>query len=260
VCEHRLIPPRHLTVANGRRKWAALKRILVTICILSVLLGAGNAFAAPFYTDTSKQAVFISPLEGWTPTWNIAAYVSPLERAGYHVDILLDGNVTVSFLETELAKYDVIVLRADSFEYEGQSYYCTGEPVNFKTRATFTSETSSGELRMEACLGFSVQFIQNHYPRGSLRHGLVLAVGSTTAELSYAFLNAGAAAFIGYYEEYSLQWGRLDSFSQKFLNYLSLGYTTKEASMQLQLYVYHGHGQSADWPDLYLSGDANCKI
>jgi len=233
--------------------------LLITLCVLAVAAGVGESHAVPFFSDSPKRAVFLSPLEEWMPTWNLDAYVQPLQRAGYQVDVLFNENVSIAFLGTELAKYDVIILRTDSFGYEGFDFYCSGEPVaNARTR--FAGEISSRELHVGACVGFSVLFLSHSYPTGSLRPGFVYAIGSTTAALSSTFLKAGAVAFIGYYEDKSLQWGRVDALSQKLLSYLSQGYSINDSIIRLTRYLNTGHGSTATWPMLYLSGDGTYKL
>jgi len=224
------------------------------------VLGSMNgAFAVPLPSGTSKQAVFLSPLEGWMPTWNLDAYISPLERAGYHVDVLLNENVSITFLRTGLAEYDVIILRTDSFAYEGFDFYCSGEPVA-KARTKFAAEITARELQVGACVGFSTLFLKQNYPGKSLRPGFVYAVGSTTAALSSTFLAAGATMFIGYYDARSLQWGRVDALSEKLFDYLSQGYSVNDAIIRLTRYLNTGHGSTATWPMLYCSGDGKFKI
>jgi len=238
----------------------ALKRILlITLCVLTVAAGVGQSHAAPFFSGTSKQAVFLSPLERWMPTWNLDAYVLPLQHAGYKVDIMLNENVSIAFLRTELAKYDVIILRTDSFGYEGFDFYCSGEPVA-KARTKFAAEISSRELQVGVCVGFSTLFLKNNYPPNSLPHSFVYAVGSTTAALSSTFLAAGATMFIGYYDDRSLQWGRIDALSERLFDYLSQGYSVNDAIIRLTRYLNTGHGSTATWPMLYCSGDGTFKI
>jgi len=240
---------------------SALKRmILVTLCVISALAGMNNSFAAPFFSEAGKQAVILSPLENWMPTWNRDAYVSPLERAGYQVDVLLNGNVSISFLKTGLAKYDVIILRTDSFQGEGPEFYCAGDPVTSRTRAAFSKEIAAQEVEVGICVGFSILFLQHNYPVGSLRRGLVVVVGSPAGGLSSAFTRAGSAAFVGYYDVLNLNWGRIDCLTQKLLAYLSEGSTVRDSVIQLNNYIYRGHGATANWPSIFWYGEATFKI
>jgi len=239
--------------------------LLIALCVLPLVTGISNGFAAPSFVEppsfagTTKRAVFLSPLEKIEPTWGFEAYKSLLERAGYQVDILLDGDASISFFETGLAKYDLIVLRTDSMVSEGLTYYCAGDKADASARGTFAGETALKEVKVSECVGFSTLFLQNHYPAGSLR-GLVIAVGSNTAQLSTVFLKAGATALIGFYDEHCTQWGNLDSYSLKLLYYLSQGYSVKSANIQLYNYLYTGHGKTADWILPYWAGDGSYKI
>ena len=239
----------------------ALKRfLLATLFILCVVSGIGQAVAVPSSGETSKQAVFLSPLERWMPTWNLDSYVSLLERAGYHVDVLLDESVSISFLRVGLAKYDLIILRTDSFNQESMNYYCSGEQITRQTSTNFANEISSKELQVGVCVGFSLVFLKNSYPQNSLRHGLVYVLAGGAAELSSAFLDAGASVFISYNEFFTLRFGRMDAFSQAFFKYLSRGNTVKDAWQELNIYLKIGHGNEASWPQLHWSGDGNYKI
>jgi hypothetical protein len=199
-------------------------------------------------------------MERWMPTWDLEGYVFHLERAGYHVDVLLEENVSISFLKTGLANYDIIILRTDSFDDEGVSYYCSGEPDTIKTRSAFAAEISLGELQVGECVGFSEAFLKHNYPASRLRPGLVFAIGGLTADLSSLFLEGGSSAFVGYNDLVGLQWGRLDALSITVLRYLSEGYTLKDALKQLDSYIHLGHGKTATWPSLNWSGNGDFKI
>ena len=239
----------------------ALKRILlIVLCVLTVAAGAGKGFAAPSFAATSKQAVFLSPFEKWTPTWRLEAYVSPLERAGYKVDVLFNEEVSISFLETGLAKYDLIILRTDSFSLEGFTYYCAGDPVDSHSRSTFSAEISLKEVGIGECVGFSILFLKHYYHAGTLRPGLVFVVGGPSAEFSSTLLSAGASVFIGFYEAYTMGWGCMDAYSERLFLYLSQGYSVSDAAMRLLAYLKTGHGGTADWPDMYWTGDGSFKI
>jgi hypothetical protein len=239
----------------------ALKEVLlIALFFLSAVAGTNHVAALPLFSETGKQAVFLSPMERWMPTWDLEGYVFYLERAGYDVDVLLNENVSISFLKTGLANYDIIILRTDSFDDEGASYYCSGEPVTAKTRATFAAEILSGEIQVGVCVGFTAAFLKHNYPANSLRPGLAFAIGSLTADFSSLFLEGGCSAFVGYNDLLSLQWGRLDALSIGLLRYLSQGYTVGDALKKLDSYIHWGHGNSATWPSLYLSGDGDFKI
>ena len=113
-----------------------LKKILIaTLFVLSVVVNAGNGLAMPMFSDfadSSKQAVILSPLENWMPTWGLESHISLLQHAGYQVDVLLNENASISFFKTDLAKYDLIVLRTDAFMREGLTFYCAGDPGGFR--------------------------------------------------------------------------------------------------------------------------------
>jgi hypothetical protein len=233
--------------------------LLITLCVLPLVTGISNGFAAPSFADATRRAVFLSPVEKTMPTWGFESYKSLLERAGYQVDVLLNENASISFFETGLAKYDLIILRTDSFTSEALRYYCAGDKADASARGTFAGEIALKEVMVSECVGFSILFLRNHYPASSLR-GLVIAIGSNTAELSTVFLKAGAAALIGYYDEHCMQWGTLDSYSLKLLYYLSKGYSVEGATIQLYIYLYTGHGKTADWILPYWAGNGSYKI
>lgn len=195
------------------------------------------------------------------PTWNLNGYVSQLERAGYQVETLFDGNVSIAFLRTKLAGYDLIILRTDTFVEEtfGQ-FYCSGETINATTAKTFADEISSREIKIGACLGFSAAFLQHSYPMNSLRDSLVYVIASNSNLLSSVFLTAGASAFIGYDQDFTLSWGRIDALSTKLLRYLAEGFSVKNAIIQLFIYLHTGHGRTADWLTPTWSGDGDYTI
>jgi hypothetical protein len=233
--------------------------LFAALSVLFLLSAASPAVAGLSATATSKQAVILSPLESWMQTWNMATYVSLLEHAGYKVDVLQNEQVSISFLKTGLSKYDLIILRTDFYNDESLTYFCSGEPVTRDTAGTFASEIAAKELRVGVCLGFSILFLRDYYQSGSLR-GLVYALGGGTAELSGEFLRAGSSVFIGYDQAFSLQWGRMDAYSQQYFKYLVRGYSVKDAQVELRSYLITGHGVTADWPQFRWIGDGDYKI
>ena len=233
---------------------------IIALCGLAFAAGTSNGFAAPSFAGTTKQAIFISPLETSMSTWAIESQILQLERAGYHVDVVLDGNATISFFETGLSNYDLIVLRTDAFTWEGLRYYCAGDHPDNKARAALSGMIALKEVQVAACVGFNMLFLRHYYPAGSLRSGLVIMPSSFSAEIASVFLQAGAAAFIGYNEGHCMQWGYLDSFSLKILYYLSKGYSVADTMIQLYIYLHTGHGKSADWMMPESFGDGTYKI
>jgi hypothetical protein len=239
----------------------ARKRILlIALCVFVVAASAGHSHAAPFFSGTSRQAVFLSPLERWMPTWRLESYKSLLEGAGYHVDVLLNGDVSISFLKSGLAKYDLIILRTDSMYREGLNYFCSGDEPNRATRVALAGEISLREVYVGVCVGFNMLFMRHYYPASSLQGGFVYVLASNSAELSSVFLKAGAASFVGYNEGQSIQWGQMDAYSLKLIYYLSRGYTVRDAVLQLYTYLHVGHGGTADWTMVYWAGDGAYQI
>jgi hypothetical protein len=230
------------------------------LCILTVTAGITNVAATSLFSGTSRLAAFMSPLEATMPTWHMERYVSMLENAGYKVDVLLNGNVSLAFLETGLAKYDVIILRTDYFTGEGFNYFCAGDPATRQTRSTYAGEIAKQEAAVEECTGFSMLFIMNHYPAGSL-HGFFYVISGASAELASVLLKAGADAFIGYYEDiYGLAWGRMDALAIQVLKYMSAGASIRDAFIQLYRYLMTGHGVTATLPPIYWYGDGDYKL
>ena len=132
--------------------------------------------------------------------------------------------------------------------------------MDFETRDKFGGEISSNEVEVGACVGFSILFMMHYYPSGTLKHGLVYMLASESAELATSFTSAGAAAFIGYYDAHSIQWGRMDAYSIQLLTYLSQGYTVADSVLELYIYLHTGHGKTADWVTPYWAGDGTYKI
>jgi len=234
--------------------------LLAAVCLFTICASIAGASASPLFTGSEKRAAFLSPMEGWRSTWQLEDYVSLLEGAGYVVDVIFDDNVSITFLMSQLGNYDLIILRTDSFAHEGFSYYCSGEPVTYQARKTYAQEISDREIEVGACLGFSSKFIQHNYPAGTIRNGMIFVIDGYSVDLSQAFLTAGAAVYVGYYDAYPLGWGRIDALSIKWLSYLAQGYSVKEANPLLYTYLYRSHGSTATWPSIFYYGNGSFKI
>ena len=233
---------------------------LVTLCILASVAGINGALGAPLLSDPAKKVLFLSPWERWVPTWNLKDYVSTFELAGHSVDMVSNENASISFLMTQLGTYDIIIIRTESFYIEGLNYYCSGEPVTVKSRTTFASLISEKEIAVSQCIGFSLKFLQQYYPPGTLKHGLVYVVGGPAGDLSQAFLVGGAAVFVGYDDPYSLEWGRMDALSQALFRNLLQGSSVRDGISDLYVYLCRAHGEAGNWPMLTWQGDGDFKI
>jgi len=246
--------------------------VIVALCIPGLSGSAGHVFAQPLKFDGqggNGTAAFISPLERWEPTPNFDQYEATLKHAGYTVQMMSNGVASLSFLKTELTNYDLIIIRLDSFYYEGLSYFCSGEnfdPFNPQSRADYATqyapEINAHEISIAGpCVGLSMLYVLHNYHKSRVR-GLVLAFGPGTPELAAAFINGGAAAFISYAipVEYSLAWGRFDLYSLTLLGILSEGYTIRDTVTQFYTRVMRGHGSTATWPSICWVGDGDYTI
>jgi hypothetical protein len=185
------------------------------------------------------------------------------------VELVLDEAASLSFLKTELANYDLIVLRLDAFYYEGFSYFCAGEPFeqghNSHLRSEYASEyaaeIAAREISVKGpCVGFSILYIMHNYKNG-LR-GLVFAYGPGTPELAASFLHGGSDVFISYDSpaSYGLGWGRFDTYAENILQLLADGNSVRNAVAQFYLNATRGHGVTASWPSIYWVGDGDYTI
>lgn len=251
-----------------RVKWKAVAPCLLLMLTL-VCLPRSNAAAHLIFDGPGGNgtAAIISPLEKDRPIWNIDGYVNSLEDAGYSVEVVADEAASLAFLGTELANYNLIILRLDSFYYEGFSYFCAGDnfdPFNPSQRAQYQSqyatELAAHEISTAGpCLGFSMRYILDNYHTHSF-NGLVIAYGPGTPELAASFINNGAAAFISYDSPTNLSWGRFDSYAETLVTTLAEGNTVRNAVAQFYLLAMRGHGLTATWPSIYWVGDGNYII
>lgn len=234
--------------------------LLIALCVLALAANTGYAMGAPAFGTMGKQAVFLSPVERFHPTWHLEEYTSVLERAGYSLNVLLNEDVSLSLLSEGLGSYDIIILKTDSFTYQGTSYYCSGERVTPETRTTYAGEISKRELHVGACLGFSLMFLYGSYQPDSLRPGLVLMVDGYAEDLASVFIAGGSKVFVSYYNAYSLSWGLMDAYSIKWLKYMADGLSVKQATGKMYAYLTSGHGNIVSWPTIFWYGDGNFKI
>lgn len=257
---------RRLTVF--RVKWKAvapcLLLMLTLVCLPRSIAAPRLIFDGPGGNGT---AAIISPLEKDQPTWNIDGYVSSLEDAGYSVEVVADEAASLAFFRTELANYNLIILRLDSFYYEGFSYFCAGDSYDSfnpsqrtQYQSQYATELAAHEVSITGpCLGFSMAFILNSYQKHSF-NGLVIAYGFGAYELAASFINNGAAAFISYDSPANLSWGRFDSYAETLVTILAEGNTVRDAVAQFYLLAMRGHGLTATWPSIYWVGDGNYTI
>jgi hypothetical protein len=214
-------------------------------------------------TVAAKRAIILSPLEAAYPTWHISDLITSLRSAGYRVDVITNGQVSVQFLRTQLRGYSLIILRTDSFLAQGLTYYCTGMiPVPptgiIAYQKAYASQIQARELQVSSCLAFSLLFLQHNYPSGL--NGLLYVVGANGQDLANPFLSAGGKVAIGYEDAVGVTWGRMDTMTLALFKYLTQGYTVIESFARVDAELHSGHGGTADWPEMYWLGNGDFKI
>lgn len=197
---------------------------------------------------------------------DLTAITSPLTAAGYIITYLVDNQVTVKVLATQLNKYDVVIWRTNVYTHEHTTYWYVGETLNQATSQEYSSDFSAKWLdSSHGIIGASPGFFQRHFGWGTLSNVKVaILVSSVSSTLASFLLNGGVRSVVEFCSSISLEFGTVDIVTGTLMNYLSKGYDVADAvSSTVTPYLTmqpRDPLDSVQVPALAFTGDATVTI
>lgn len=243
---------------------------------LAILLAVGQyhaytvlGMATPMAPDSGKRALILSPFEDRWPTARLDELVNGLKLAGYSVNFMKDGEITVEFMKSGLTGYGVIIIKTEGMNSRGPYNMLTGEKV---VQGKYEEDMRADRVRITDGLvetgyyGVTSKFIQYYYPEGTLAGALIYLYASESTSVWLSFKAAGANSLIGYGNTISLQWGWGDYLTYHLFSALTSGATVKEAVQFVKESTLHDRRDPGQpnvpqgFESLNYEGDADYKI
>lgn len=239
------------------------KPLLAIILVITVALTL--VMAIPVHAQ-QQQALIISSLEKYAPTEYLDRMIGYLTQDGYNVTVVKDTAVTLNFLTTQLNNYDLVFWRTNVYEWYHVTYWYVGELTNKATTQVYSQDFAKGYLDgTNAIIGVSINFLVEHFPRGSLsRVKLAVLESSISANIANVFLTAGVKGTVDYYQTFSLQFSDTDGFTAIVLAYLTSGLSLQNAVWQtITPYItqhFPDPTEQIDIPPVWYMGNATLTI
>lgn len=166
------------------------------------------------------------------PMGNYGAQVlSFLKQGGYNATYLVDGQITIDFLLSNLNNYSIVIWRTNSYNAMHTDYWYIGELADSALQQKYASDFAAGWLNAHSgVVGMSYDFIKHHFARNSLsRVKLLIFIGSFANSIATEFLAAGVSTVIFTSGLISLQSGLVDDLTASIMNNLAQGKDVESA-------------------------------
>jgi len=148
-----------------------------------------------------------------------------LERVGYNITYVADGEVTVDFLLHDLGNYSVVIWRTNTFNWIHTTYWSIGERTGDGIEQEYPADFAAGYLNDHTgVVGASETFFTTHFQPNTLTGVKVLILEASDGNsIAPFFLTAGVTSVIFCNGEISLAFGLIDDLTVSIICRLTQG-------------------------------------
>ena len=114
-----------------------------------------------------------------------------LKEVGYNVTFVKGTAITVSFVTTQLDKYDIVIWRTDMYVHGNTTYWYLGEPANQTTSEAYAGAISIRTIDVSnGVLAISADFLSNNFgPKSLANVKLAILISSMSITIAQIFVN-----------------------------------------------------------------------
>ncbi len=244
------------------------RRLLLGFLLAFLIIStASSVLFAPVHAAiiSSHRALILSSVESLVPSY-YRAVADYLGAMGYAVTILLNTQVTINILTSELSQYDIVYWRTAKYNTRHVDYWYVGEFATPALRTGYQNDFATGSLDGTAgIVGASVSFFDKYFkPSSMVGVKLLIVEASDSLPIVMDAVRAGAVSAIYAYETITLQFGTNDYWIQSLVELLSMGYTVQNALWTIiEPYLYGNeprYGGETAIPPFWYYGRGNTTI
>jgi len=200
----------------------------------------------------------------------IVEVTADLKQAGYNVTFVKGAAITVSFITTQLDKYDIVIWRTGMYVLGNTTYWYLGEQANQTTQDAYAGPISIRTIEVSnGMLAVSADFLSSNFgPKSLANVKLAILISSMSITIAQIFISAGVKTTIDFYQEEPLQGesnnaplSLFDWVTESLVSSLTTGSTVSDSiAKTIYNYEYVSSLNDIYLPPISFLGDGNLQI
>ena len=241
---------------------------LFLLVALAILVPAPSSMAMS--PKAPSRVLILSSVESQYPMQYIVEVTAELQQAGYNVTFVKGAAITVSFITTQLDKYDIVIWRTGMYVLGNTTYWYLGEQANQTTQAAYAGAISIRTIDVSnGMLAVSADFLSSNFgPKSLANVKLAILISSMSITIAQIFILAGVKTTIDFYQQESLPGESVnpplslfDWVTQSLVSSLTTGSTVSDSiAKAIYNYEYVSSLNDIYLPPISFLGDGNLQI
>ena len=233
--------------------------MLFALMAFAVLINP-SAMGSTIAPAHQPQALILSSIQKQYPMEYVSKITAELKQVGYNVTFLSGSAITLSFVATQLNRYDILIWRTDTYYYGNNTYWYLGQQSNETTYAGSmglrTIDVANGMVAVTA------EFFNQTYGPNTLSHvKLAILMSSDSITIAQTLIAAGVKATNDLYKELTAPPNLYDWVTQSLVAYLTTGTLVKDAVYKtIYNYEYVSSLDDSYLPPVSYLGDGNLTL
>jgi len=217
-----------------------------------------------------SRVLILSSVESQYPMQYIVEVTAELQQAGYNVTFVKGAAITVSFITTQLDKYDIVIWRTGMYVLGNTTYWYLGEQANQTTQEAYAGAISIRAIDVSnGMLAVSADFLSSNFgPKSLANVKLAILISSMSITIAQIFILAGVKTTIDFYQQESLPGESVnpplslfDWVTQSLVRSLTTGSTVSDSiAKTIYNYEYASSLNDIYLPPISFLGDGNLQI
>ena len=251
-----------------------MQRVFLFVLVaLAILVPAPSSMAIS--PKATPRVLILSSVESQYPMEYIVEVTAELQQAGYNVTFVKGAAITVSFITTQLDKYDIVIWRTEMYVLGNTTYWYLGEQANQTTQEAYARAISIRTIDVSnGMLAVSADFLSSNFgPKSLANVKLAILISSTSVTVAQIFILAGVKTTIDFYQQSLYQESPLpgetvnaplslfDWVTQSLVSSLTTGSTVSDSiAKTIYNYEYVSSLNDIYLPPISFLGDGNLQI
>jgi hypothetical protein len=172
---------------------------LFALVVLVILVPAPSSMATS--PKESSRVLILSSVEGQYPMQYLDEMTAELKEVGYSVTVVRGTAITVSFITTQLDKYDIVIWRTDMYVLGNTTYWYLGEQANQTTSEAYAGQISLRTIDVSnGVFAISPGFLSNNFgPKSLANVKLAILISAMSITIGHIFIRAGVRTTIDFF-------------------------------------------------------------
>jgi len=237
------------------------RMFLFALVVLVILVPAPSSMATS--PKESSRVLILSSVEGQYPMQYLDEMTAELKEVGYSVTVVRGTAITVSFITTQLDKYDIVIWRTDMYVLGNTTYWYLGEQANQTTSEAYAGQISLRTIDVSnGVFAISPGFLSNNFGPKSLDNvKLAILISAMSITIGHILIRAGVRTTIDFFSPLNAPLSLFDWVTESLVDYLTTGSTVSDAvAKTLYNYDFGNTPDDSYLPPISFLGDGSLQI